>query len=142
MKSILVIHGPNLNMVGVREPGVYGSEGIAAINEKIVARAKARGMSCEIFISNHEGDIVDKLHEAHEKYGGVVLNAGALTHYSIALRDAIAAIAPPVIEVHLSNVHAREEFRHRSVISAVCMGVICGFGAKSYLLAVDALADD
>lgn len=141
MKSILVIQGPNLNMVGVREPGVYGSEGITAINEKIISRAKSRGMSCDIFMSNHEGDIINKLHEAHGKYDGVILNAGALTHYSIAVRDAIAAITPPVIEVHLSNVHAREEFRHRSVISAVCMGVICGFGAKSYLLAVDALAD-
>ena len=140
MKKVLVIHGPNLNMVGIREPGVYGSVGIDRINEQIMAHAKELGMECDIFHSNHEGAIVDKIQEAHTAYDGVVLNAGAYTHYSIAIRDAIAAVKPPVIEVHLSNVHARDEFRHKSVIAPVCAGGIFGFGANSYLVALDALS--
>lgn len=139
MKRLLVIHGPNLNMLGIREPGVYGSTGLEQINAQIKAHVQKAGAECETVQSNYEGQIVDWLHEAHTKYDGVVLNAGAYTHYSIAVRDAVASIAPPVVEVHLSNVHAREEFRHVSVIAPVCKGVIAGFGKNSYLLAVGAL---
>lgn len=141
MKKVLVIHGPNLNLVGIREPGVYGSVGIDAINAEILTHAQNLGMECDLFQSNHEGAIIDKLHEARTAYEGVVLNAGAFTHYSIAIRDAIAAIKLPVVEVHLSNVHAREEFRHASVIAPVCVGGIFGFGKTSYLLALNALAE-
>lgn len=140
MKKVLVIHGPNLNLVGIREPDHYGTEGIADINAEILVHAEELGLDCEIFQSNHEGVIIDKLHEARTAFDGVVLNAGAYTHYSIAIRDAIAAIKIPVIEVHLSNVHAREEFRHTSVIAPVCAGGIFGFGKHSYLVALDALA--
>ncbi len=140
MKKIMVIHGPNLNMVGIREPGIYGKTGIDQINDEILAYAKGLGMSCEIFHSNHEGEIVDKIQQARGVFDGIVLNAGAYTHYSIAIRDAIAAIDTPVIEVHLSNVHAREEFRHVSVIAPVCKGGIYGFGKSVYLLALDAFA--
>ncbi|MEM1483938.1 type II 3-dehydroquinate dehydratase [Oscillospiraceae bacterium PP1C4] len=141
MKKILIIHGPNLNLVGIREPGIYGSEGIDAINSDIKAYAVSIGLDCDVFQSNHEGGIIDKLQEARTAYDGIVLNAGAYTHYSIAIRDAIAAIKLPVIEVHLSNVHAREEFRHLSVIAPVCMGGIYGFGKESYKLALLALSD-
>ena len=140
MKKVLVIHGPNLNLVGIREPDHYGTEGIADINAEILVHAEELGLDCEIFQSNHEGAIIDKLHEARTAFDGVVLNAGAYTHYSIAIRDAIAAIKIPVIEVHFSNVHAREEFRHTSVIAPVCAGGIFGFGKHCYLVALDALA--
>ena len=140
MKRILVIHGPNLNLVGVREPGVYGTVDIEEINRRILARAGELGVGCDLFQSNHEGEIVDRLQQARGVYDGVALNAGAYTHYSIAIRDAIAAIRLPVIEVHLSNVHAREEFRHQSVIAPVCKGGIFGLGWRGYLLALEALA--
>lgn len=139
MKKVLVIHGPNLNLVGVREPGVYGNVGIDAINANICAHAKKLGLECEIYQSNHEGALVDKIQEARTEFDGIVLNAGAYTHYSIAIRDAIAAVKLPVVEVHLSNVHAREEFRHTSVIAPVCKGGIYGFGGAVYTLALDAL---
>ena len=141
MKKILVIHGPNLNLLGEREPGVYGSDTFETVNNEIMEKAKKCNFECEIFQSNHEGEIIDKLHSARLDFDGVVLNAGAYTHYSYAIRDAIAAIKIPVVEVHMSNVHKREEFRHHSVISPVCVGVIAGFGKKSYLLGVEALAD-
>jgi len=141
MKKILVIHGPNLNLLGEREPGVYGSDTFESINNEIVERAKANSFECDVFQSNHEGAIIDKLHEARKIYDGVVLNAGAYTHYSYAIRDAISAIKIPVVEVHMSNIHTREEFRHISVISPVCVGQIAGFGKASYLLGVDALAE-
>ncbi|MDO5125291.1 MAG: type II 3-dehydroquinate dehydratase [Ruminococcus sp.] len=141
MKKILVIHGPNLNLLGEREPGVYGSDTFESINNEIVERAKANSFECDVFQSNHEGAIIDKLHEARNMYDGVVLNAGAYTHYSYAIRDAISAIKIPVVEVHMSNIHTREEFRHISVISPVCVGQIAGFGKASYLLGVDALAE-
>ena len=141
MKTILVIHGPNLNLLGEREPGVYGSDTFESINNEIVERAKANSFDCDVFQSNHEGAIIDKLHEARKIYDGVVLNAGAYTHYSYAIRDAISAIKIPVVEVHMSNIHTREEFRHISVISPVCVGQIAGFGKASYLLGVDALAE-
>ena len=139
MKKILVIHGPNLNLLGEREPGVYGTDNFDSINDEITALALEKGMHGEIFQSNHEGEIIDELHLARKSFDAVILNAGAYTHYSYAIRDAIAAIRIPVIEVHLSNIHARDEFRHRSVIAPVCVGQIAGFGKRSYFLAVDAL---
>lgn len=140
MKKILVMLGPNLNMVGTREKNIYGEENANTINQDIKSFAKNAGFECDIFQSNHEGDLIDKIHSTLGVYDGVVLNAGALTHYSYALRDAIASVtAVPFIEVHMSNVHKREEFRHRSVISAVCAGVICGFGKDSYRLGIEAL---
>lgn len=140
MKKILVMLGPNLNMVGTREKNIYGEENANTINQDIKSFAKNAGFECDIFQSNHEGDLIDKIHSTLGVYDGVVLNAGALTHYSYALRDAIASVtAVPFIEVHMSNVHKREEFRHKSVISAVCAGVICGFGKDSYRLGIVAL---
>ena len=132
--------GPNLNMVGTREKNIYGEENADTINQDIKSFAENAGFECDIFQSNHEGDLIDKIHSTLGVYEGVVLNAGALTHYSYALRDAIASVtAVPFIEVHMSNVHKREEFRHKSVISAVCAGVICGFGKDSYRLGIEAL---
>lgn len=140
MKKILVMLGPNLNMVGTREKNIYGEENANTINQDIKSFAKNAGFECDIFQSNHEGELIDKIHSTLGVYDGVVLNAGALTHYSYALRDAIASVtAVPFIEVHMSNVHKREEFRHKSVISAVCAGVICGFGKDSYRLGIEAL---
>lgn len=141
MKKILVIHGPNLNLLGEREPGVYGSDSFDSINNEILALAVEKGLHCEIFQSNHEGEIIDELHLARKSFDGVILNAGAYTHYSYAIRDAIAAIKIPVIEVHLSNIHARDEFRHTSVIAPVCAGQIAGFGKRSYFLAVEAFKE-
>ena len=132
--------GPTLNMVGTREKNIYGEENADTINQDIKSFAENAGFECDIFQSNHEGDLIDKIHSTLGVYDGVVLNAGALTHYSYALRDAIASVtAVPFIEVHMSNVHKREEFRHKSVISAVCVGVICGFGKDSYRLGIEAL---
>lgn len=141
MKKILVIHGPNLNLLGEREPGVYGDRSIEVLNSTIIDRAKALGLECEIFQSNHEGAIIDKLHAARKTFDGVVINAGAYTHYSYAIRDAIAAIKIPCIEVHLSNVFSRDAFRSESVIAPVCKGSISGFGFESYYLALQALAE-
>ena len=141
IKKILVIHGPNLNLLGEREPGIYGSTGIDELNENIIARAKEQGLECEIFQSNHEGAIIDKLHAARLKFDGVIINAGAYTHYSYAIRDAIPAIKIPCIEVHISNVFSRDEFRSKSVIAPVCKGSICGFGFGSYYLAVIAMSE-
>ena len=141
MKKILVIHGPNLNLLGEREPGVYGTDTFDSINDEIKERAIEKGLHCEVFQSNHEGEIIDELHLARKNFDGVILNAGAYTHYSYAIRDAIAAIRIPVIEVHLSNIHARDEFRHTSVIAPVCAGQIAGFGKNSYLLAIQAIKD-
>lgn len=139
MKRILVIHGPNLNLLGDRDPEHYGNDTFEAVNNQIVARAERRDFSCDIFQSNFEGAIIDKLHEARNMYDGVILNAGAYTHYSYAIRDAVEAIKIPVIEVHMSNVAARDEFRKTSVIAPVCRGSVIGFGKASYFLAVDAL---
>lgn len=141
MKKILVIHGPNLNLLGEREPGVYGDQSIEVLNSTVIDRAKALGLECEIFQSNHEGAIIDKLHAARKTFDGVVINAGAYTHYSYAIRDAIAAIKIPCIEVHLSNVFSRDAFRSESVIAPVCKGSISGFGFESYYLALQALAE-
>ena len=138
-KKILVLNGPNLNLLGMREPGVYGTDSYEEICRRIVERAMALGMRADCDQSNSEGGLIDRLHAAMGVYDGVILNAGAYTHYSYALRDAIAAIRLPVIEVHLSNIHAREEFRHTSVIAPVCRGQIAGFGPDSYLLALQAM---
>jgi 3-dehydroquinate dehydratase-2 len=133
--KIYVINGANLNLLGTREPEIYGKQTLADIEAKILQKHA----DCEFFQSNCEGAIIDKLHEARENAAGIILNAGAFTHYSYAIRDAIAAINIPVIEVHLSNIYAREEFRKTSVLSEVCKGVICGFGSAGYLMAVDYL---
>lgn len=132
--DILIINGPNLNLLGFREPGIYGNDTLDSINAEIAEKAKELGFNPEFFQSNHEGAIIDKLHEARNAKKGVILNAGAYTHYSYAIRDAIAAIKIPVVEVHLSNVNSREEFRRESVIAPVCAGSISGFGKNSYIL--------
>ncbi len=137
--KILVLNGPNLNLLGVREPGVYGNDSLETINKELSVYAESNGIELDFAQSNHEGEIIDKLHACMGVYDGVVLNAGAYTHYSIAIRDAISAIKLPVIEVHLSNVHSREEFRKNSVIAPVCRGSIAGFGKDSYLLGIIAL---
>ena len=133
--KLLFLNGVNLNMTGRREKGVYGTQTLDEINAEIAAFCKARGAECEFFQSNIEGELCTKLHTADAD--GVILNAGAFTHYSYALRDAIASISVPVVEVHMSNVHAREQFRHTSVISEVCRGTILGFGKNSYILAAE-----
>lgn len=137
--ELLILHGPNLNLLGQREPDVYGSLSLDDINDHIKDHALDRGVNVRIQQSNHEGVLLDALHIARNWASGVVFNPGAYTHTSIALRDAITAIDLPVVEVHLSNVHARESFRHRSMLAAVCLGQICGFGWRSYLLGIDAI---
>ena len=141
--KFLVINGVNLNLTGMREKGVYGTETLSDINDKIAAYAKANGDEVIFYQSNIEGELVNRLHTAYlnKECDGILLNAGAYTHYSYALRDAIAAIEIPVAEVHISNVHARDEFRHHSVLSEVCKGVVCGFGAGSYVAAMLGLKD-
>lgn len=141
MKKILVLLGPNLNLVGIREKGIYGTETADDINNEIIAYANNKGYDCDVFQSNHEGVLIDNIHAARGVYDAVIINAGALTHYSYALRDAIAGVNLPFVEVHMSNIHAREEFRHNSVIAPVCKGQICGFGKTSYILAIEALKD-
>lgn len=139
--KILVLHGPNLNLLGTREPDVYGSLTLDDINTKIVELGKELRAEIECVQSNHEGALIDALHQARTSANGVLFNPGGYTHTSIALRDAISAIQIPVIEVHLSNVYAREEFRHVSMISAVCRGKIVGLGWRSYLLGLRALVE-
>ncbi len=143
MKRVLIINGPNLNLLGVREPGIYGSD---SMDTHLKALRGKYGNACEIeyFQSNHEGDIIDRLHNVgfDESLTGIILNAGAYTHTSLAIADAIAAINVPVVEVHISNVHARENVRHHSMISGVCRGVIAGFGLDSYRLGIEALLND
>ena len=139
MKKVLLIHGPNLNLTGMREPGIYGTDTLASINAEVVQKCEKLGMGCTVFQSNSEGALIDRIHAAREDCAAIIINAGAYTHYSYALRDAISAVRLPCVEVHMSNVHAREEFRHHSVLSPVCAGVIAGFGKHSYLLAVDAV---
>lgn len=140
MRGVLVLHGPNLNLLGTREPGVYGRTSLAEVDRLVRQHGRQRGIRVECRQSNVEGQLIDWLQgAAREGFLGVVLNPGAFTHYSIALRDAVAAIAVPVVEVHLSNVHGREEFRRHSVIAPVARGQIAGFGPQSYVLGLDAL---
>ena len=133
----MILNGPNLNLLGKREPGVYGNRGFDDYFEEL--RQRYPSVELVYYQSNHEGGLIDKLHEVGFSFDGVVFNAGAYTHTSVALQDAIRAIPAPVIEVHISNVHQREEFRHHSMISCACKGVICGFGLDSYRLAIEAL---
>lgn len=139
MTAILLLHGPNLNLLGIREPGVYGSLTLEEINARVVTAGAERGIEVRPYQSNHEGALVEALHEAHLWAAGVIFNPGAYTHTSIALRDAITGTGLIVVEVHLSNVHAREEFRHRSRLAPVCLGQISGFGWRSYLLGLEAI---
>ena len=137
MGKILVMNGPNLNLLGTREPEIYGSLTLADIHERLRQRANEADLDIEFMQSNHEGVLVDAIQRARRTVDYIILNAGAFTHYSIALRDAIAAVEVPVIEVHLSNIHQREEFRHKSVIAPVVLGQIAGFGAESYMAALE-----
>ncbi|RUL59325.1 type II 3-dehydroquinate dehydratase [Prevotella koreensis] len=135
--NLLIINGPNLNLLGTREPGIYGKEGMEQYLQTL--RGRFPQVNIEYYQSNIEGEMINKMQEVGFTYDGIVLNAGGYTHTSVALRDCISAITTPVVEVHISNVHAREDFRHHSMLSAVCMGVICGFGLDSYRLAVEAI---
>ena len=139
--SLLILNGPNLNLLGTRQPEVYGRTTLADVEAMCAEKAKALGIGIDFRQSNHEGTLVDWIHEAKGKHDGIVINAGAYTHTSIALMDAIASVELPVAEVHISNIHQRESFRHLSYISKVSVGMICGFGPYGYLLGIDALVN-
>ena len=140
-KNILIILGPNLNMTGIREKGIYGEETAESIKSQIISYGETIGFNCEVFQSNWEGALIDKIHEAKEKYDGVVINPGALGHYSYALRDAISFVKIPFVEAHMTYTFSRLDFRHKCVISDVCVGQIVGFGKKSYFLALQSLKE-
>ena len=140
MSSLLILNGPNLNLLGTRQPEVYGRTTLADIEALCTAEAEIYGMTIDFAQSNHEGQLIDHIHAARGKNAGIVLNAGAYTHTSVALMDAISSAGVPLVEVHLSNIHAREAFRHKSFIAPVALGQICGFGATGYALAIRALA--
>ncbi len=137
--SLLILNGPNLNLLGTRQPEVYGHTTLSDIDEMCRVKAVATGVSIDFEQSNHEGKLIDLIHAARGTHHGIIINAGAYTHTSIAIMDALKSVALPVIELHLSNIHARESFRHRSYIAPIAVGQICGFGAAGYLLAIDAL---
>lgn len=137
--KILLLNGPNLNLLGTREPEKYGNTTLADIEKTLKSEAKSKEVKLDCNQSNHEGDLVDKIQQAKNKYDGIILNAGGYTHTSVAIRDAIASVQVPVVEIHLTNIHAREEFRHNSLLAPVCIGQICGFGAYSYNLGLSAI---
>jgi len=139
--KILVINGVNMNMLGVREPEKYGKLTLKDLEKDLYAYSFELGIDIETYQSNHEGEIVEKIQEARNNFDGIVINAAAYTHTSVAIRDAIAAVEIPTVEVHMTNIHAREEFRHKSLIAAVCKGQIAGFGAESYKLALKGLSE-
>ncbi|NVK16700.1 MAG: type II 3-dehydroquinate dehydratase [Rhodobacteraceae bacterium] len=140
MASILVLNGPNLNLLGTRQPEVYGAVTLAMVESACADHAAKLGFEIACLQSNHEGALIDAIHDAKGRHQGIILNAGAYTHTSIALMDALISVGIPAVEVHLSNIHAREAFRHTSYISKAALGQICGFGAQGYLLALDALS--
>ncbi len=139
-RNVLVIHGPNLNMLGTREPDIYGHQTLEEINAALKGHAERLGLHIETFQSNHEGDIVDKIQQAHDSFHGIIINPAAYTHTSIAIRDAISLLNIPVVEVHLSNIYKRESFRRTSMISAVATAHVSGFGSHGYLMALEGLA--
>ncbi|MGB5866100.1 MAG: type II 3-dehydroquinate dehydratase [Sulfitobacter sp.] len=141
MPSVLVLNGPNLNLLGQRQPEVYGTTTLADIEASCTAHAEKLSLEVAFLQSNHEGVLIDAVHAAKGTYAGLIINAGAYTHTSIALMDAVASVELPMVEVHLSNIHAREQFRHISYLSKVAIGQICGFGAQGYVMALDALAE-
>ena len=142
MKKILILNGPNLNMLGFRNPAIYGGETLENIYDKLRKKADELKVNVDFFQSNSEGELIDAIHHSLGKYDGIVMNPGALSHYSYAIRDAVEGINIPVIEVHISNIHKREEFRHKSVTAPVCKGQICGLGANGYLYALEELSYD
>ena len=137
--KILVLNGPNLNLLGSREKNIYGEQSLEDIAKRMMQEAEMLGIDIDFIQSNHEGQLIDKIHEAKGKYSAIIINPGAYTHYSIAIRDAISAVQIPTIEIHLSNIYTREEFRKKSVIAPVCLGQICGFGGSSYIVALNAI---
>jgi 3-dehydroquinate dehydratase II len=139
-KRVLVLHGPNLNLLGSREPAVYGKDTLADVNRALTALGRELGLTVRCRQSNHEGELIDWIHGARGEFDAILLNPGGLTHTSVALRDAISSAGLPCVEAHLSNIHAREEFRHRSVTAGACVGAVIGFGKDSYLLGLRALA--
>jgi 3-dehydroquinate dehydratase-2 len=139
MHKIAILNGPNLNMLGIREPGVYGNESLANIEGMLADKAARLGVGVSCFQTNHEGAMIDRIHAAYGQEDGIIINPGAWTHYSYALRDALSAVSLPIVEVHLSNIHKRESFRHVSVVAPIAVGQIAGFGAIGYALALEAL---